>query len=180
VVSLRKKWNLGLRLNVRHNGPMLNLSLSQQKGTFSSRNSWWTCAGPRLRCLCILDGNFLPARVSLDDWEGRVTIRRPFDIIDNAILQTINKIPFASVQELAKSMCISTATVWWGLTRSLGFVVKHLHWVPHSLTEAQPQIRFDRSIELPRCLEYVQANEWQSILTLDEFWFYLWTSHEIV
>jgi hypothetical protein len=64
--------------------------------------------------------------------------------------------------------------------RSLGFVVKHLHWVPHSLTEAPWQIRIDRSIELLRRLESAQANEWQSIMTLDESWFYLWTSHEKV
>jgi hypothetical protein len=84
------------------------------------------------------------------------------------------------VHELAKSMCISIAIVWRRLTRALGFVVKHLHLVPHSLTEAQPQIRIDRSIELLRCLEFAQANEWQSIMTLDESWFYLWTSHETV
>jgi hypothetical protein len=44
------------------------------------------------------------------------------------------------VRELAKAMCISITIVWRRLTRSLGFVVKHLHWVPHSLTEAQRQI----------------------------------------
>jgi hypothetical protein len=84
------------------------------------------------------------------------------------------------VHELAKSMCISIATVWRRLTKALEFVVKHLHWIPHSLTEAQPQIRIDRSIELLRRLESAQANEWQSIMTLDESWFYLWTSHEII
>jgi hypothetical protein len=58
----------------------------------------------------------------------------------------LNKTPFASVQELAKSMCISTATVLQCLKRSLGFIIKHLHWVPHSLTEAQRQIRiFDEN-----------------------------------
>jgi histone-lysine N-methyltransferase SETMAR len=62
----------------------------------------------------------------------------------------------------------------------LVFVVKHLHWAPHSLIEAQRQIRIDRSIELLRRLESAHANEWQSIMTLDESWFYLWTSHETV
>jgi histone-lysine N-methyltransferase SETMAR len=76
-------------------------------------------------------------------------------------------------------MCISTAIVWRRLTRYLGLVVKHLRWVPHSLTEAQWQIRIDWSIELLRRLESAHANEWQSFMTLDESWFYLWTSHEI-
>jgi hypothetical protein len=84
------------------------------------------------------------------------------------------------VRELAKATCISTATVWRRLTRSLRFFVKHLDWVPHSLTEAQRQIQIDWSIELLRCLESAQANEWQSIMTLDESWFYLWTIHETV
>jgi hypothetical protein len=75
VVSLCKKWNLTLRLRVRHNGLMLDLSLSRQEGTFSSRYSWWTCADSRLRCHCILDDNFLPARVSLDGWEGKAAFR---------------------------------------------------------------------------------------------------------
>jgi hypothetical protein len=36
----------------------------------------------------------------------------PSDLIDKAILQTLNQTPFASMQGLAKSMCISLATVW--------------------------------------------------------------------
>jgi hypothetical protein len=53
----------------------------------------------------------------------------PPDVIDKAILQAIHQIPFASMRELAKSMCISRAIVWRRLTGSLGFVVKHLHWL---------------------------------------------------
>jgi histone-lysine N-methyltransferase SETMAR len=77
-------------------------------------------------------------------------------------------------------MCISIATVWRCLKRLLGFVVKHLHSIPHTLTEAQWQIRIDRSIELIRRLESAQTNEPQNLITLSESWFYLWTSHEIV
>jgi hypothetical protein len=74
----------------------------------------------------------------------------PPDDVDNAIRQALDQTAFASVRELAKATCISTATVWQCLTRSLGFVVKHLHWVPHSLAEAQWQIQIDRSIKLLR------------------------------
>jgi hypothetical protein len=35
----------------------------------------------------------------------------PLDVIDNAILQALNQTQLASVRELAKSMCISCATV---------------------------------------------------------------------
>jgi hypothetical protein len=34
------------------------------------------------------------------------------DVIDNAILQALDQTQFASVREFAKSMYISTATVW--------------------------------------------------------------------
>jgi hypothetical protein len=62
---------------------------------------------------------------------------RPPDVIDNAILQALNQTQFVSVRELAKSMCISCATVWQRLAGCLGFVVKHLPWVPHRLTDAR-------------------------------------------
>jgi hypothetical protein len=62
---------------------------------------------------------------------------RPPDVIDNAILQALNQTSLASVRELAKSTCISRATIWRRLTGSLEFVVKHLHWVSHRLTHAQ-------------------------------------------
>jgi hypothetical protein len=173
VTSLCKKSNLTLRFNVHHNGSTLDLSLSQQEGNFSSRDSWWTCAGPRLRCHCILADNFLLAPVSLDGWEGRAALRPSLDDIDKAILQALDQIPFASVQELAKATCISIATVWRRLTKSLGFVVKYSHLVPRSLTEAQRKLRIYRSIELLTRLEPAQPNEWQSLMTLDESWFYL-------
>jgi DNA-binding MurR/RpiR family transcriptional regulator len=58
----------------------------------------------------------------------------PPDVVDNAILESLDQTPFASVRELAKATCIPRTTVWKFLTESLGFIVKHLHWVPHSLT----------------------------------------------
>jgi hypothetical protein len=104
----------------------------------------------------------------------------PPDVVDNAILKALDQIPFASVRELAKAICIPRTTVWRRLKESLGFVVKHLHCVPHYPTDAQRQNRIDRSKELLRLLEFTQANDWESLMTLDESWFYLCTSHEIV
>jgi hypothetical protein len=167
-----------LRLDVWHNGSKHNLSLSQQEGTFSQSDPWWTCAGPRLRCNRLLDGDVLLARVSLEGSERRAAFRSPPDVIDNVILQALNQISFTSVRELAKSTCISNAIIWRRLTRFLGFVVKHLHWVLHRLTDAQRQIWIDRSNELLILLESARANDWQSFMTLNESWFYLWTSHE--
>jgi hypothetical protein len=47
-----------------------------------------------------------------------------------------------------------------------------------SLIDVPWQIQIDRSNELPILLESAQANNWQSFMTLDESWFYLWASHE--
>jgi hypothetical protein len=58
-------------------------------------------------------------------------------IIDEAILDALDKQPFSSVGELAKLTCIPTTAVYQHFPRSLGFVVKHLRWVPHTLTETQ-------------------------------------------
>jgi hypothetical protein len=44
------------------------------------------------------------------------------DVVNGTILQALDQNPFATVRELAKAMCIPTATVWRCLTRSLGFL----------------------------------------------------------
>jgi hypothetical protein len=127
------------------------------------------------------------ARIAADFRTGS-GVQTPPEIIDNGILQALDETAFASVRKLAKSMCISGTTVWQRLTRSLGFAVKHLHWVLHRFTDAQRQIRIDQLInqsinqsnELLRLLESVWDNGWKNIMTLNESWFYLWTSHEIV
>jgi hypothetical protein len=61
----------------------------------------------------------------------------PLIIIDEVILDALDKQPFSSIRELAKLTCIPTPTVYRHLTCSFGLVVKHLHWVPQDLTEAK-------------------------------------------
>jgi hypothetical protein len=91
------------------------------------------------------------------------------DVTDDAILQVLNQNAFASVQELAKCISIPTTPGWRRLTRYLGFVVKHVHWVPYRFTDVQLQIPIDQSIKLVGLLESAQASDWQSFVTLDEF-----------
>jgi hypothetical protein len=84
------------------------------------------------------------------------------------------------VREFAKSICTSRATVWRRLTGSLGFVVKHLHW-PRSPPDRCATTNSNGSVKrIAQTLECAQANDWQSFMTLNESWFYLWTSHEKV
>jgi hypothetical protein len=55
-------------------------------------------------------------------------------VIDQAIFDALKHYPFSSIQELDRLICIPTTTVHRHLPQSLDFVVKHLRWVPHTLT----------------------------------------------
>jgi hypothetical protein len=58
-------------------------------------------------------------------------------VIDQAMLDSLEQYPFSSIRELVRFICIPTTTVHRHLTQSLSFVVKHLRWVPHTLTPTQ-------------------------------------------
>jgi hypothetical protein len=57
--------------------------------------------------------------------------------INQAILDALEHYPFSSIRELICFTCIPITTVHRHLTQSFGFVVKHLRWVPHTLTPTQ-------------------------------------------
>jgi hypothetical protein len=56
-----------------------------------------------------------------------------FDDCDHTILLSPADQPFASVRELSRLTHLPRITVHWRLTKSLGFHVRHLRWVPHLL-----------------------------------------------
>jgi transcriptional regulator of acetoin/glycerol metabolism len=56
-----------------------------------------------------------------------------FDDCDHAILLAIAGHRFASVRELSRLTHLPRTTVHRRLTKSLGFRVRHLRWVPHLL-----------------------------------------------
>jgi hypothetical protein len=99
-------------------------------------------------------------------------------VIDQAILDALEHYPFSSIQELARLTYIPTTTVDQHLTQSLGFVVKHLCWIPQTLTPTQKTERATLSIELLRQLRSIKHHGWQFVITLDESWFDLSTGHE--
>jgi hypothetical protein len=69
-------------------------------------------------------------------------------VIDHAILEGLENQPFSLIRELAKLTDIPTTQIYPHVTQSLGFVVKHLHCVPHSLTAPQKAGRVTRAKEL--------------------------------
>jgi AraC-like DNA-binding protein len=59
------------------------------------------------------------------------------DSVDAAILKALTNNSFSSVRELSQLTCLSISTVHRRLTESLGFTVRHLHWIPHQLSDDQ-------------------------------------------
>jgi hypothetical protein len=51
--------------------------------------------------------------------------------VDEAILTALDEVPFSSVRELSRMICLPKSTVHRHLTQSLRFMVGHLRWVPH-------------------------------------------------
>jgi hypothetical protein len=102
----------------------------------------------------------------------------PAAMIDDAILDALDKQPFSSVRELAKLTFIPTTTVYRHLTRSLGFVLKRLRWVPHTLTDTQKAQRITLSNQLLLEIRSIKHQGWHFMITIDESWFYFSTDHE--
>jgi hypothetical protein len=87
---------------------------------------------------------------------------------DTAILLALEEQPFASVRTLARLTHLPKSTVYRRLTRSLGFRVRHLRWVPHILTVAHRHDRIQLSGQLLSLLQKEKRNFWKNIVTLDE------------
>jgi hypothetical protein len=101
------------------------------------------------------------------------------NLLDDAIRQTLDEMPFAPVRQIAHRLCQSSTTIYRHLTGALGFVLKHLRWVPHILTTAQQADRVRKSGELLRLLRSMKNGRRHLILTFDECWFYLHEDHSV-
>jgi hypothetical protein len=64
-------------------------------------------------------------------------IQRDLDDSDHAILAALEDSSFASVWQLSRLTHLPSTTVYHHLTQSLGFVARHIRWVPHDLPDAQ-------------------------------------------
>jgi hypothetical protein len=84
------------------------------------------------------------------------------------------------VRQLSRLTHLPSTTVYRRFTRSLGFVARHLRWVPHALSDAQKGERVNLSRRLLRMLEVQRDRAWHDVVTLDESWFYLSTDYEFV
>jgi hypothetical protein len=109
-------------------------------------------------------------------------IQRDLDDSDQAIAAAHEDSQFASVRRLSRLTHLPSTTVHHRLTHSLGFVARHLRWVPHALSDAQKDERVNLSRRLlrMRMLEVQHDRAWHDIVTFEESWFYLSTDYEFV
>jgi hypothetical protein len=63
-----------------------------------------------------------------------------FSITDNAVLEALEMIPFASIRQIAKMTFIPPTTGFHRLMKSLHFVPKRLRSVPHRLSDLQNRL----------------------------------------
>jgi hypothetical protein len=96
-----------------------------------------------------------------------------FSITDNAILEALEIMSFASIRQIAKMTIIPPTTIFCRLTKLLHFVLKRLPSVTHRVSDLQKQVRVIMSKELLKLLESTRPYSWKYIVTLDEAWFYL-------
>jgi hypothetical protein len=82
------------------------------------------------------------------------------DVVDQIILAALEERPFLLMQELAKRTCVTFFTVHWRFTNSMGFVVKHLRWIPHKLNEAQLEARAHISNQLLKITRSIEHHGW--------------------
>jgi hypothetical protein len=72
-------------------------------------------------------------------------VQRHLDDSDQAVLAALDDNPFASVRQLSRLTHLPSTTVYRRLIESLGFVVHHLRWMPHALSDAQKGKRVNLS-----------------------------------
>jgi hypothetical protein len=99
---------------------------------------------------------------------------------DKAILLALEEQPFASVRQLSRATHLPYSSVYRRLTTKLGFTVRHLRWVPHTLSEQDKRKRSEYSLQLLRILRSQRPRSWHDIVTLDESWFYFSTDYETI
>jgi hypothetical protein len=84
--------------------------------------------------------------------------RLPADRINDAIAEELEISPFDSLCSFASAIKRPRETVWCHL-HSMGFVVKYLRLVPHTLPPVQKNKRAEYSIDLKRTLKLAKPED---------------------
>jgi len=95
------------------------------------------------------------------------------NLVEQAIQEALDERPFSSLRQLAKRILVPMSTVRYHLVNCMGYKLKHVRWVPHTLSTGQKTARVERSRDLLSVLQSVRHQGWKFIVTMDEAWFYL-------
>jgi hypothetical protein len=93
------------------------------------------------------------------------------------IAAALEESSFRSVRSLASDVKYPSTTVWRHL-HSSGYVLRHLHVVPHTFSPDQKAARVESAIELKKVLMLAKYRSWRYFMTGDESWFYYSMDHE--
>jgi hypothetical protein len=94
-----------------------------------------------------------------------VDAQRDLDDSDQAIVAALEDNPFASMRQLSRLTHLPSTTVYRRRSQSLGFVARHLRWVPHALSGAQKGERVNLSRRLLRMLEVQRDRAWHGMIS---------------
>jgi hypothetical protein len=72
--------------------------------------------------------------------------------IDEAILGALEEFHFSSLRQIAKRILIPMSTVRSHLVNSLGYGIRNIRWVPHSLSSSKKQATVEMSQDLLQVL----------------------------
>ena len=97
--------------------------------------------------------------------------------LSELIVKTLRDFPFFSTRQIAEHCRIDESCVYRILTVVLNYKVKHLRWIPHSLTPSQKVTRVELAKSLLKALGSAKKFGYHFFYTGDESWFYLSTDH---
>jgi hypothetical protein len=92
--------------------------------------------------------------------------------LEERIALVLSEEPFLSVRQITEKVMIWKLAVYRHLTQVTRLKLRHLKWVPHSLTEFEKINQVQSARELLELLQSVIHQRWQYIITTDESWFY--------
>ena len=93
------------------------------------------------------------------------------ETIDLKIYSALNEFPFHSLRSLSTCLKIPKSTIHDHL-KKMGFIVKHLRYVPHILNSDQKMNRVKISKQLLDEIAEARDQSWRFFLTGDESWFF--------
>jgi hypothetical protein len=90
------------------------------------------------------------------------------NFINEAILGAFEEFPFSSLCQIVKRIFIPMSMIRYHLVNSLGYRIRNIPWVLHSVSLSQEQARVEMSQDLLQVLRLAKHHAWKYIVTLNE------------